>query len=64
MVKGGIHAEISELLRSRAFMRPSLRVPAVYYAVVLRMWQAGMVRLTEEVTARVGIFTVARPDDF
>ena len=36
VVKGGIHAEISMLLNSRAFMSPSLRDPAVYHAFVLR----------------------------
>ena len=63
VVKGGIHAEAAEHLRPRAFMSPTLRNAETYAALVKRMYDAGMLRVLDEVRERVGLFTVARPDD-
>ena len=63
VVKGGIHAEAAEHLRPRALMSPTLRNAETYVALVKRMYDAGMLRVLDEVRERVGLFTVARPDD-
>ena len=45
-------------------MSPTLRNEDTFHALVRRLYDAGMLVELDEVRERVGLFTVARPDDF
>ncbi len=54
--------DVEQRARARVFWSPSLRVEAVRDEFIKRMWDAGMLRVLQDVRERVGLFTVGRSD--
>jgi len=62
IVKGGWREEAAAVVAGRAFWSPPLREPAVRWALIRRLWEAGMLRRLDSLAAEVGLFTVRRSD--